>query len=328
LNPNNPRCSVIIPVFGDGRYLQEIVSRIDSSFNSEKWKQPQIVLVDDCGSCESWEIITTLCNSRTNTIGIQLMRNFGQHNAIMCGFHNAHGDVIVTMDDDLQHAPESVADLVRTLHIESVDVVYGAYDKKKHTKGRNLGSFVVNWFYRRVFGLPITVSSFRAIDRKLVQAILRYELNFTFIDGLLAWNTRRISTTIVPHHPRADGKSSYSLTKLVALAMNMFTNFSLLPLQAVSFLGILAAAGGIGLGLAYLLLAIFSKIAVPGYASTIIAVLVLGGLQLLSLGIIGEYIGRLHLNVNRKPQFTIRSRVESCSNNKPIIADSHKESTK
>jgi hypothetical protein len=164
--------------------------------------------------------------------------------------------------------------------------------------------------------LPIAITSFRAIDRKLVQAILRYDLNFTFIDGLLAWNTRKISTTVVPHHPRADGKSSYSLAKLITLAMNMFTNFSLLPLQVVSFLGLLAAAGGIGLGLVYLLLAIFSEIAVPGYASTIIAVLVLGGLQLLSLGIMGEYIGRLHLNINRKPQFTIRNLVESKTKSK------------
>jgi glycosyltransferase involved in cell wall biosynthesis len=315
------KCTVIIPVYGDGRYLTELVRRLDSAFQSLGWQEPEVILVDDCGSPQSWQVIQFICANRPNSLGIELMRNFGQHNALMCGFHHAHGDVVVTMDDDLQHAPESVPDLVRTLHMQSMDLVYGAYDEKKHAKGRNLGSFVVNWFYRRVFGLPIAVTSFRAIDRKLVKAILRYDLNFTFIDGLLAWNTRKISTTAVPHHPRADGKSSYSLAKLITLAMNMFTNFSLLPLQVVSFLGLLAAAGGIGLGFVYLLLAIFSKIAVPGYASTIIAVLILGGLQLLSLGIMGEYIGRLHLNVNRKPQFTIRSLVESISNKQSNLAD-------
>lgn len=306
MNLENLRCSVVVPVYGDGRYLNELVKRLDSAFQALGWQKPELVLVDDCGSPKSWQVIEEICTNRSDTLGIELMRNFGQHNALMCGFHHAQGALIVTIDDDLQHAPESVPDLILTLCIEKVDLVYGSYENKKHTKGRNLGSFMVNWFYRRIFCLPITVTSFRAIDQKLVQAILRYDLNFTFIDGLLAWNTRKISTFKVPHHERADGKSSYSLAKLIGLAMNMFTNFSLLPLQAVSLLGMLAAACGIGLGIIYLLLALLSEIAVPGYASTIIAVLVLGGLQLLSLGIIGEYIGRLHLNVNRKPQFTIR----------------------
>ncbi len=237
------------------------------------------------------------------------MRNFGQHNALMCGFHHTTGDVVVTMDDDLQHGPESVPLLIKELYDGKVDLVYGTYDEKKHSNRRNIGSKLVNIFYRFVFSAPFSITSFRAIDRKLIEAILRYNLNFTFIDGLLAWNTRNIATITVPHFRRADGKSTYSLAKLLTLAMNMFTNFSLLPLQVVSLLGFAAATGGLFLGLYYLMLAIFSEIMVPGYASTIIAVLVLGGLQLLSLGIMGEYIGRLHLNINRKPQFTIRQHI-------------------
>jgi undecaprenyl-phosphate 4-deoxy-4-formamido-L-arabinose transferase len=210
------------------------------------------------------------------------------------------------MDDDLQHEPESIPRLLDQLNAANADLVYGVYDSKKHAGGRNLGSWLVNQFYRLVFRMPVTVTSFRAMRRELVQAILRYDLNFTYIDGLLAWNTRRIEMVTVPHHQRLDGRSGYTFSKLLALAMNVFTNFSLLPLQLVSFVGLLAATGGIGLGSWYLISAMLSQIAVPGYASTIVAVLVLGGLQLLSLGIIGEYIGRLHLNVNRKPQYTIR----------------------
>ena len=307
MNPNSPNCSVIIPVYGNGSSLEEILTRLNKAFLAEAWLCPEVILVDDCGSPESWQVIQALCRKGKKVTGIQLMRNFGQHNALMCGFHHATGDIIATMDDDLQHAPESVVDLVKTLIEKNADLVYGNYDEKKHGSGRNLGSLIINLFFRKVFSLSVTLTSFRAIDRKLVDAILRYDLNCTFIDGLLAWNTRNIVTCVVPHYARAVGKSSYSVAKLMTLAMNMFTNFSLIPLQCVSLLGFIAAIGGIGLGLTYLLLALFSESAVPGYASTIVAILVLGGLQLLSLGVMGEYIGRLHLNVNRKPQFTIRN---------------------
>ena len=190
---------------------------------------------------------------------------------------------------------------------QNADLVYGNYDSKKHAAGRNLGSAVINWFFRLVFRTPVTLTSFRCMRRELVQAVLRYDLNFTFIDGLLAWNTSRIGSVIVPHSARHDGRSGYTLRKLIVLAMNMFTNFSLLPLQMVSLLGLLAAGGGLFLGFWYLIAAIMNWLVVPGYASTIVAVLVLGGLQLLSLGVIGEYIGRLHLNVNRKPQYVVRA---------------------
>jgi glycosyltransferase involved in cell wall biosynthesis len=300
-------CSIVVPVYGDARHLPELVARIDTAFMNSRLELPQIVAVDDCGPGNGWSQICKLAETRPRVIGIQLMRNFGQHNALMCGFQHASGDVIVTIDDDLQHEPESVLQLLNHLESTSADLVYGVYDEKKHAGGRNLGSWLVNRFYRLVFRMPVTVTSFRAISKQLVAAILRYDLNFTYIDGLLAWNTQRIEMVTVPHHTRVDGKSGYTIAKLVTLAMNVFTNFSLLPLQLVSFLGIAAALLGMTLGIWYLVAALFAKIQVPGYASIIVAVLVLGGLQLLSLGIIGEYLGRLHLNVNRKPQYTVRS---------------------
>jgi undecaprenyl-phosphate 4-deoxy-4-formamido-L-arabinose transferase len=164
----------------------------------------------------------------------------------------------------------------------------------------------VNAFFRIVFRTRVTVSSFRIIRRELLDAILSYDLNFTYIDGLLAWNTQRVGQIAVDHHPRSHGRSGYSLSKLVVLAMNLFTNFSLLPLQLVSLAGFGAALGGFGAGAYYLAKYLFAQIAVPGYASTIIAILALGGLQLLGLGILGEYLGRVHLNMNRKPQYTVR----------------------
>lgn len=291
--------------------MRELTERLDAAFSQGEAGIPQVIFVDDCGPGDAASVIKDIVASRENTIGIELMRNYGQHNTVMCGFHHATGDVIVTVDDDLQHEPESVLKLIDALQNSSADLVYAIYDAKMHAGWRNLGSWLVNRFYQIVFRMPVTVTSFRAIRRELVEAILRYDLNFTYIDGLLAWNTQRIEMLTVPHHPRAEGKSSYTLGKLVSLAMNVFTNFSLLPLQLVSLIGILAAVGGLGLGTWYLFVALISKIDVPGYASTIVAVLVLGGLQLLSLGIMGEYLGRLHLNVNRKPQYSVRRVVSS-----------------
>jgi undecaprenyl-phosphate 4-deoxy-4-formamido-L-arabinose transferase len=139
-----------------------------------------------------------------------------------------------------------------------------------------------------------------------VAAILAYDLNFTFVDGLLAWNTQRIGEVRVAHEPRTAGRSGYNLRRLILLALNLFTNFSLLPLQVVSGCGIAVSAIGFLLAFYYLTQALLSHIEVPGYASIIIAVLIIGGTQLLAVGIIGEYVGRLHLNVNRKPQFRVR----------------------
>lgn len=306
-------CSIVIPVYGAGHSLLSIVQRCDAAFEQLGIPLAEFIFVDDNGPGDAWTVIQQLCAERPRTRGLQLMRNFGQHNATMCGFAEATGDIVVTLDDDLQHPPECISALIKALGDRQADLVYGEYELKQHALGRNLGSAVVNWFYRTVFRLPVTVTSFRAMRRPLVQAILRYDLNFTFIDGLLAWNTQRIAMVSVPHHQRTEGRSGYTLSRLIVLAMNMFTNFSLLPLQFVSICGLVASAVGMLLGLYYLILALFSQIVVPGYASIIVAVMVMGGLQLFSLGIIGEYIGRLHLNVNRKPQYTIRSRCGAAS---------------
>lgn len=303
-------CSVIVPVFGDGRQLVTLASRLDEALGSSGYQKIELILVDDCGPGNAWQEISRLSAERPHTMGIQLMRNFGQHNAIMCGLRYATGDIVVTVDDDLQNDPANIPAMIAKLNSANLDVVYGVPEVRQHGAGRNLGSQVVNMFYRRVFGIPVTVTPFRAIRREIVEAVLRYDLNFTFIDGLLAWNTTRIGMLHVTHHPRVYGKSGYTMGKLLTLAMNVFTNFSLLPLQVVSLLGLLFSAVGFIMGLWVLISSLLSKIQVPGYASIIVAIFVLGGVQLLSLGIIGEYLGRLHMNVNRKPQYTVRRTTE------------------
>ncbi len=304
-----PRVSIVVPVFRSEVTLRALFDRIARAMEATAggW---EIVFVDDASPDGSWPILESLQRAHPDhVVAIRLARNFGQHNAIMCGFREVRGDVVITMDDDLQNPPEEIPKLVRALENSDLDLVYGRYGTKKHRPWRNGGSWMVNAFYRRVFGNRVTVTSFRAIRRETVANILAYDLNFTFIDGLLAWNTQRIGEVDVEHHERAVGRSGYTLARLATLSFNLFTNFSLLPLQVVSAMGLALAGSGFLVGLWYLIAFFRHQITVPGYASTITAILILGGAQLVALGIIGEYLGRLHLNVNRKPQYAIRARL-------------------
>ena len=298
--------SVVIPVYRSAPTLRQLVDCLLPVLKAIAPRH-EIVFVEDGSPDESWKVLGELQAEHPESIvAIQLMRNFGQHNALMCGFRHARGRFVVTMDDDLQNPPREIPKLLQRIQEGDFDLVYGQYAEKKHRPWRNLGSATVNAFYRLVFRSQITVTSFRIIRKETLAAIRSYDLNFTFVDGLLAWNTRRIGSVLVDHEPRQQGRSGYSVWKLLTLALNLFTNFSLLPLQLVSTLGLCCAAGGALAGFYYLTLFFLGRILVPGYASTIVTILMLGGCQLLALGIMGEYVGRLHLNVNRKPQYTER----------------------
>jgi len=298
--------SVVVPVYRSAASVSALLQRLTAALD-RLGSSYEIVLVEDCSPDDTWAAIEAArLPYGDRVVAIQLMRNYGQHNALMCGLKQARGRVVVTMDDDLQNPPEEIPKLLTCLEQGGFDLVYGTTAERRHAGWRNLGAAVVWSFYRRVFNSAVTPTTFRAMRRQLAQGVQFYDLNFTYLDGLLAWCTTRIGAVEVEHHQRAVGRSSYSLRKLLALALNLYTNFSLLPLQLVSALGFLTAVSGFGLGLYYVAQHFATNIAVPGFASTIVAVLVLGGVQLLALGVIGEYLGRLHLNVNRKPQYVVR----------------------
>lgn len=297
--------SVVVPVYGGGGTIAGVVQRVIDVLDRTALSG-ELVLVD-ASPDNAWEVLQQLQAAYPERIQImQLMRNFGQHNALMCGLRHARGKYIVTMDDDGQHPPEEIPRLVEAMEKTGADVVYGVPRNRRHAWWRNLGAWAVVRFFQIALRTPVVPSALRILRREVVDAITQYPYHFTHIDGLIVWNTTRIGQVLVEHRPRASGRSGYSLSKLLLLAVNVFTNFSLLPLQVATVVGILAAVGGLTLGLAYLLLYLLGHIAVPGYASTIVAVLVLGGLQLLALGIIGEYLGRVHLNLNKRPQYTVR----------------------
>jgi glycosyltransferase involved in cell wall biosynthesis len=302
--------SVVVPVYNSEDTLDSLIVRVETVF-SAVGRTFEVVFVDDGSRDRSWPALERIQASRVETVtAVQLMRNFGQHNALMCGFRHCRGAFVITMDDDLQNPPEEIPKLLNAIDAQRLDLVYGVESEKNHENWRNLGSAVTRYFYRSVFKSQVSPTSFRAMRRELVDSVLTYDLNYTYVDGLLAWNTQRVGAVDVSHHARTSGRSGYSLRKLLLLAFNLFTNFSLLPLQFVSLCGFMAALAGFAVGAFYVAQYFLANIAVPGFASTIVAVLVLGGIQLLALGIMGEYLGRLHLNVNRKPQYTVRSMLD------------------
>lgn len=296
----------MVPVYNSAKTLASLLGRLTAVIRSIT-RRYEIVLVDDGSKDESWETIENLRESYgEQLVAVQLMRNYGQHNALMCGLSLTRGNYVVTMDDDLQNPPEEIPKLLAHIKEKGLDLVYGCPPARQHAGWRNLGSTLVLHFYRSVFQNPVTPTPYRIMRHQLAHSVQFYDLNFTFLDGLLAWCTNRIGSIEVQHHARAHGRSGYSVAKLAVLALNLYTNFSLKPLQIVSGLGLVTAALGFGVGFYYAVQYFASNIEVPGYASTIIAILILGGAQLLALGVIGEYLGRLHLNVNRKPQYVIR----------------------
>ena len=298
--------SVVIPVYNSQATVPLLLERLTSALDAI-CDGYEIVLVDDGSSDDSWAAIEAArAGYGDRVVAAQLMRNYGQHNALMCGLKLARGRYVVTMDDDLQNPPEELQKLLSHIEQHDLDLVYGTTGERKHAGWRNLGAAVVWRFYRTVFRSSITPTPFRVMRYHLVRSVLFYDLNFTYLDGLLAWCTTRIGAVPVEHHDRAQGRSGYTLRKLLLLALNLYTNFSLLPLQIVSAIGFFTSLAGFAVGLFYVAQYFAMNIAVPGFASTIVAILVLGGVQLLALGVIGEYLGRLHLNVNRKPQYVVR----------------------
>lgn len=300
-----PIYSIVIPVYRSQKSLIELYNRvvtvmkgINSSF--------EIIFVDDDSPDNSWNILMNIYKNDKDVLLVQLTRNFGQHNAIMCGIAHSKGDFVITMDDDLQNPPEDILKLINKIK-QGFDIVYGEYKIKKHSFLRNLGSHFVQYVYKRIFQVSGNLTSFRIIRRHTAEKILDYKLNYTFIDGLLAWQTKNIGYVLVNHHERTSGNSNYGIGKLLALTFNMITNFSIFPLQLASITGFLFSFLGGLLAIFYALKKIFFDIPVTGYTSIMIAILIFSGVQLVTIGLIGEYIGRIHLNMNQKPQYSIRT---------------------
>jgi glycosyltransferase involved in cell wall biosynthesis len=297
--------SIVVPVYNGATsvpMLVEALAKLDVPGGHE------IVLVNDCSPDNSLDVCRDLCrqNSVALTV-VNLARNFGEHNAVMAGLSQARGEYIINMDDDLQNPPEEVVRLWRYAKDSAYDVVYTYYADKQHAAWRNLGSRFTNWCADQLLDKPkgLYLSSFRCMSAFVAHNILEHTGPFPYVDGLIMQVTQKIGRLQVQHLARAEGRSNYTLRRLVRLFMSMFLNFSVMPLRIGTLVGFVMAGLGLLVFLVILIEALGGRTP-QGYASVMAAILLLAGVQLIMLGLVGEYLGRLFLTVNRKPQFIVR----------------------
>jgi undecaprenyl-phosphate 4-deoxy-4-formamido-L-arabinose transferase len=269
----------------------------------------EIVLVNDSSRDNSLAVCRGLIeHARVPITLLDLSRNYGEHNAVMAGLRHAVGAHVITMDDDLQNPPEEVERLLSYAQESGHEVIYTYYDEKQHAFWRNLGSRFTNWVAGFVLDKPkgFYLSSFRCMSSFVVREITRYDGPFPYVDGLILQVTQDIDRLLVRHLPRAVGRSNYTMRRLLRLWLSMFVNFSVMPLRLSTLTGFaLSLIGTIGSVMAIIEALFFAPPA--GWASLMAAVLLLSGVQLLILGIVGEYLGRLYLTANRKPQSIIKT---------------------
>ena len=299
--------TIVVPVYRGAATVARLVeelSRLTVAGGLE------IILVNDGSPDNSDEVCRGLLGVATVPLTyIEHARNFGEHNAVMTGLRHARGAYTITMDDDLQNPPEEVARLFDHARLGGWDVVYTRYAVKQHDGWRNLGSQFANKVADILLDKPkgLYLSSFRCMSAMVVRAVTRYTGPYPYVDGLIMQVTRRIDSIEVLHLPRAEGRSNYTLTRLVRLWLNLATSFSLIPLRLAIFAGaLMAAAGALG-AVATIIEALFLNTTQTGWASTMVALLLVGGVQSMILGILGEYVGRTFLTSNGKPQGAVRS---------------------
>jgi glycosyltransferase involved in cell wall biosynthesis len=307
INARPSGVSVVVPVYRSEEILPELVERLQTLL-SRMTEAYELVLVNDSSPDQSWDVICRLAEGRPWIHPINLMRNYGQHNALLCGIRATQYDVIVTMDDDLQHPPEEIPKLIAAL-AEGFDVVYGTPQNEEHGMLRDLASIVTKMALQNVMGAAIArqVSAFRVFRAEVAGAFSHYEGSFVSIDVLLTWGTNRFAAIPVVHQPRKLGTSGYSFRKLITHAMNMMTGFTTLPLQIASLVGFAFTFFGFCV-LGYVILRYFTHgDPVPGFPFLASIVALFSGAQLFALGIIGEYLARMHFRSLQKPPYVVRS---------------------
>lgn len=303
--------TVVIPVYRAEGCLTELHRRLIASLESVV-DTFEIIFVEDSGGDDSWKIIEQLARNDKRVRGIKLSRNFGQQAATMCGMAQSRGHWVATIDDDLEQSPEDIVSLLAKAE-EGFSLVYGVFPRRSHSWWRNVTSNVV----RRLFKLAIpqlnfSYTSFRLIEGDIARALCQFESPFPFIDGYLSWLTSNYATVVSEHSSRHHGKSNYTFKKLLGLTVNCFVTFSDLPLRMASWLGILSFLIGMIWISIIVLMKLLGEIQVSGFASLMAGIILFGGLQLLILGIFGEYLARINFKTSRKPLYLIgKATVES-----------------
>ena len=302
--------SVVSPIYNESENLLELYSRLtvvlENLCNVEGFPplSYEIILVDDGSTDSSWQVIKALHEKDSRVKGISFSRNFGHHIAITAGLDYAKGEAVILMDGDLQDPPEEIPKLLREFE-KGNDLVYGIRHERQDSVLKKLTSYLFWWILRRFSGvnIPQGQTMLRIMSRRLVEVLKEMREHARFIHGMMAWTGFKVATIEVQHRPRMKGKSKYNIPKMFKLAFHAVTSFSTVPLRLATYLGFLSAFTSILVGGYFIYRKIFYNIPVLGYASIIVSIFFIGGIQLLVLGIFGEYLGRTYQEVQKRPLY-------------------------
>lgn len=299
------KVSVVVPVYRSEDCLAELARRVDGAL-AESHAPYELILVDDRSPDDSWRVIREIADASPAVTGVRLRKNVGQDNAIMAGLHHARGEIIVIMDDDLQHDPDDIPALCAEIE-RGHDVVYARFRSKKQALWKNLGSWLNDRLGTIVLGKPkhIYMSPYKAIDRTIVAEVVRYQGPFTYIDGLIFMVTDDVVQIEAEHQPRFAGESNYDLTRSIRVWLKLATSFSVLPLRVATLTGMALAFASFLMAAYFAFEALFLERPPEGWPSLIVSVFFLGGVQLMGIGALGEYIGRMFVAQSGRPQFTV-----------------------
>lgn len=306
------KISYVIPCYNSSKALKKVVFQITEKMRLMSNYEYEIILVDDFSRDDTMTVIQNLCKECDSIKGLGFSRNFGQHAALMAGFRQVTGDIIVCLDDDGQTPAEEADKLIDKI-IEGYDVVYAKYENKMHSLFRNTSSYINMRMTEKLLGKPeeLYISSYFAVRRYVIDEIKKYENPYPYVIGLILRSTENICNVVVTHRARQEGRSGYSLKKLIALWVNGFTTFSVKPLRFAVLCGALLSFMGF-LCIVWTIINKFLNPFVPiGWSSTIAVILIVGGGILLELGVIGEYIGRIYMCINRSPQYVLKENINT-----------------
>ncbi|MGQ0829904.1 MAG: glycosyltransferase family 2 protein [Bacteroidota bacterium] len=299
------KLSIVIPVYNSEECLPELNARIDQTLSN--FSSYELILVNDRSSDNSWKEIVELCEKNKRAIGISLRKNSGQDNAIMAGLKIATGEYIVIMDDDLQHSPDDILKLYNECISKGTDICYAFFSGKKQKSWKNLGSWLNGKLSEKLISKPkeIYLSPFKAFRKEIAQEMTKYNGPYPYIDALLLTITHNISQVPLEHHSRHKGKSNFNLVRSVSVFLKHATGYSVYPLRLAIYMGFISSLVAFIFGVYFLIEYFIHENKVEGWISTVLLIIFFGGTILISLGIIGEYVGRIFLTINKKPQYTI-----------------------
>ena len=304
------KVSFVIPCYRSEKTLPGVIEEIKDAMAKLSEYCFEIILVNDSSPDNTWKTIEQLSKENENITGINLAKNFGQHAALMAGMRESDGDFVICLDDDGQTPANEVCKLLAALE-DNHDAVYARYGNKKHSAFRNMGSKVNELMTRVMLGKPkeLFVSSYFGVKRFVVEDMIRYQNSYPYVIGLVLRTTKNITNVLVNHREREDGNSGYTMKKLLSLWFNGFTAFSVKPLRIATIIGGLSACAGFAYGI-YTIIKKLVNPAVPlGFSSTMAAIVFFGGMIMIMLGLIGEYIGRIYISMNNSPQYVIREKI-------------------